>query len=66
MQTEGNTYHNGSVVDQDVDPAPSLDNLFNDSVTSLLIPDILGKEETLPASSDDELLGLLGIDLLLG
>ena len=62
----GRTYHNGSVVDQDIDPAPSLDTLLNDSVTSLLIPDVLRDEETFSASSVDELLGLLGIDLFLG
>jgi hypothetical protein len=40
--------------------------LLNDSVTSLLISDVLRDEETFSASSVDELLGLLGIDLLLG
>lgn len=59
-------YHDGSVVDEDIDPAPSLDNLLNDSVTSLLVPDILGYEETFLTGSDDELLGLFSIDLLFG
>jgi hypothetical protein len=40
--------------------------LLNDSVTSLLVPDILGDKETLSTSSVDELLGLLGVNLFLG
>jgi hypothetical protein len=40
--------------------------LFNDSVTSLLIPDVLGDKETFSACSVDELLGLLGVNLFLG
>ena len=62
----GRTYHDGSVVDQDIDPAPSLNTLLNDSVTSLLIPDILGAKDTFSTSSVDELLGLLGVNLFLG
>ena len=62
----GETYHDGSVVDQDIDPAPSLNTLLNDSVAALLIPDVLGDEETFSTSSVDELLGFLSIDLLLG
>jgi len=60
------TYHDGSVVDEDIDPAPSLDNLLNDSVTSLLVPDVLGDEEAFLTGSNDELLGLFSIDLLFG
>jgi hypothetical protein len=62
----GRTYHNGSVVDQDIDPTPSLYTLLNDSVTSLLIPDVLGDEETFSTSSVDELLGFFGVNLFLG
>ena len=60
------TYHDGSVVDQDIDPSPSLNTLLNDSVTSLLIPDVLRNEETFSTSSVDELLSLLGVNLFLG
>ena len=60
------TYHDGSVVDEDIDPAPSMDDLLNDSVTSLLVPDILGDEETFLTGSNDELLGLFSINLLFG
>lgn len=60
------TYHDGSVVDEDIDPAPSLDDLLDNSVTSLLVPDILGDEETFLTGSNDELLGLFSIDLLFG
>ena len=64
--SRGKTYHDGSVVDQDIDPAPSLNTLLNDSVAALLIPDVLGDEETFSTSSVDELLGLLGVNLFLG
>lgn len=60
------TYHDRSVVDQDIDPAPSQNTLLNDSVTSLLIPDVLRAKDTFSTSSVDELLGLLGVNLLLG
>lgn len=47
------TYHYRSIVDQNIDPSPSLDDLLDDSVTSLFVPDVLGEKETLSTISDD-------------
>lgn len=59
------THHDGSVVDEDIDPAESLNSLLNNPVAALLVSDVLGKQEALLAGSDDELFGLFGVDLLL-
>jgi len=59
------THHDGSVVDEDIDPAPGLDDLLDNSVAALFVPDVLGEQETFSTVSNDELLGLFGINLLL-
>ena len=41
------THHHTGVVDEHVDPSPGLDDLFDDPLASLFVPDILGDEETL-------------------
>lgn len=60
------THHDRSVVDQDIDPTPLLDDALNHPVAALLVSDVLGEEETLSPGSSNELLGLVGVDLLLG
>jgi hypothetical protein len=59
------THHDGSVVDENIDPAPGLDDLLNNSVTALFVPDVLGEQKTFSTVSDDKLLGLFSINLLL-
>ena len=58
--------HDRSVVDEDVDSSKGLDDLLDDAVAALLVPDVLRDEKTLSARGGDERLGLVGVDLLLG
>lgn len=58
--------HDRGVVDEDIDLSEGLDDLLDDAVAALLIPDVLRDEKTLSARGGDERLGLVGVDLLLG
>jgi hypothetical protein len=58
--------HDGGIVDEDVDPSELLDDLLDDGLAAGLVSDVLRDAKTDSASSLDEPLGLVGIDLLLG
>lgn len=60
------TNHDRGVVDEDVDPAPSLDDTVDDPLAAGFFPDVLREEEALLPGGSDQSLSLLGIDLLLG
>jgi hypothetical protein len=62
----GGTHHDGGVVNENVDPTPFLDDGLDDPLATGLVSDVLGDLEALSTSGVDELLGLVGIDLLLG
>lgn len=59
------TNHDGCVIDENVNLAPSFDDSLNDPVTSLFIPDILRDLDTFTSDSVDQFLGGVRIDLFL-
>lgn len=62
----GGAHHDGGVVNENIDSTPFLDDSLDDPLATGLVSDILGDLEALSTSGVDELLGLVGIDLLLG
>lgn len=61
-----NGVHDRSVVDENVNSSPGFNDSLDDSVTALLVSDILGDEKAFPTGGIDELLGLVGVDLFFG
>jgi hypothetical protein len=61
----GSTHHDTGVVDEDINPAPCLDDSLDNSFTTLLISDILGDTNTFSAVRVDNGFDFVGVDLLL-